>query len=239
MTEKDIHIEGIGNIKMQKSDRSRRLSISIKPFKGIKVSIPYRSSFTDAERFVFEKIEWIQKSLDKIKKIEGNTTQFNTETNFSTLLRNVKIACLKTDKIRFKINTNEIVVECPEFINFTDPKVQQHIKKGLTEAMRWEAKHYLPQRTKYLANLHGFIYKEVFIKNALTRWGSCTYDNKINLNLNLIRLPQYLCDHVILHELVHTIHKNHGKNFWEKLEQVNKGSKKFQKELKSYKLLVY
>jgi predicted metal-dependent hydrolase len=50
-----------------------------------------------------------------------------------------------------------------------------------------------------------------------TRWGSCSSKNNISLNSSLVFLPEALIRYVCLHELVHTIHKNHGRVFWEAL----------------------
>ena len=68
------------------------------------------------------------------------------------------------------------------------------------EAMRKEAKELLPRRLSELAERYGFSYGRVFIKHNSSNWGSCSARGNINLNLNLVRLPQLLRDHVILHE---------------------------------------
>ena len=49
-----------------------------------------------------------------------------------------------------------------------------------------------------------------------------------------MRLPEHLCDYVILHELCHTIEKNHGKHFWTLLDKVSGNAKGLDKELKNY-----
>jgi len=49
-----------------------------------------------------------------------------------------------------------------------------------------------------------------------------------------MRLPEHLTDYVILHELVHTKEKNHGKNFYNLLENFVKNSKQLDRELKAY-----
>jgi len=49
-----------------------------------------------------------------------------------------------------------------------------------------------------------------------------------------MRLPDKLIDYIILHELVHTIEKNHGKNFWTKLDAVTGNAKELSKEVKMY-----
>lgn len=86
------------------------------------------------------------------------------------------------------------------------------------EAMRQEAKMLLPRRLSELAERYGFSYGRVFIKHNSSNWGSCSARGNINLNLNLVRLPQLLRDHVILHELCHLRHPNHGPEFHALLE---------------------
>ena len=81
------------------------------------------------------------------------------------------------------------------------------------ETMRKEAKMLLPRRLSELAERYGFSFGRIFIKHNSSNWGSCSARGNINLNLNLVRLPQLLCDHVILHELCHLRHPNHGPEF--------------------------
>lgn len=88
------------------------------------------------------------------------------------------------------------------------------------EAMRQEAKMLLPRRLSELAERYGFSYGRVFIKHNSSNWGSCSALGNINLNLNLVRLPQLLRDHVILHELCHLKHPNHGPEFHALLERL-------------------
>ena len=95
------------------------------------------------------------------------------------------------------------------------------------EAMRKEAKELLPRRLSELAERYGFSYGRVFIKHNSSNWGSCSALGNINLNLNLVRLPQLLRDHVILHELCHLRHPNHGPEFHALLERL--GSDNFRR----------
>jgi hypothetical protein len=82
-----------------------------------------------------------------------------------------------------------------------------------------EAKTILTDRLNLLAQKYKFSYNRLFIRNQKTRWGSCSAKNNISLNMNLVRLPQKLQDYVILHELVHTKHKNHSKKFWAEMDR--------------------
>jgi len=72
----------------------------------------------------------------------------------------------------------------------------------------------LVTRLDQLSNQHGFHYQKVSIRDQKSRWGSCSGYNNISLNRKLYYLPPELADYVLLHELAHTIQKNHGPEFW-------------------------
>ena len=88
-----------------------------------------------------------------------------------------------------------------------------------------------------LAEYHGFNFNKITIRNQKTRWGSCSAKNNISLNIQLVRLPEKLVDYVILHELVHTLVKNHSNKFWKTLDLYIENSKKIDKDLKKYYLI--
>jgi predicted metal-dependent hydrolase len=100
-----------------------------------------------------------------------------------------------------------------------------------------KAKMILKNRLQELADIYGFKYNKVFIRNQKTRWGSCSTLNNINLNINLVTLTEELMDYVILHELVHTEIKNHSKKYWARLnEYVGGRAKELDKNLMKHKL---
>lgn len=90
----------------------------------------------------------------------------------------------------------------------------------LAEVLREEAKILLPQKLSYFAGQYGFKFRKVTIKHNSSNWGSCSHAGNINLNLNLIRLPEPLCDYVLLHELCHLKEPNHGPHFHALLERL-------------------
>ncbi|MFC2051983.1 M48 family metallopeptidase [Chloroflexota bacterium] len=79
-----------------------------------------------------------------------------------------------------------------------------------------------------------FTFNRVFIRSQKTRWGSCSKNNNISLNVKLVLLPEDLVDYVILHELVHTRIHNHSKSFWEELDRHTGNSKAFASRLRKY-----
>ena len=103
--------------------------------------------------------------------------------------------------------------------------------------LRRQAKAYLPGRLAELAAQHGFSYNQVRIKHNVSNWGSCSAKKNINLNLNLMRLPEELQDYVMLHELCHLKYMNHGKEFHALLESVCPNHKTLRTKLREYKLI--
>ncbi len=233
---KSFTLEGIGPIKMTKSSRFRNIKITIRPFNGVNVSIPPSLSFKDAEQFIQTKKNWIKSNVEKVHDIEKKQTVFDEATTFRTKDHQLKIVPHNGHSIKLIIKNNIIYVFYPAFADVKDPRIQNAVRKAIIEAWRIEAKRYLPSRVDHLAKKYCFSYQKVTFKNASTRWGSCSALNNINLNVQLIRLPQHLCDYIILHELAHTIHKNHGKKFWGLLDKITGDARKLDKEMRKYNL---
>ena len=95
----------------------------------------------------------------------------------------------------------------------------------------------LRDRVEYLAKRHGFQYNKLAFKSMMTRWGSCSPKNNISLNLLMAELAKDLQDYIILHELLHTRIKDHGKGFWLELDRLTGDAKGIQKELKEKYIL--
>lgn len=65
-----LHIEGIGPVCFRSSIRARRLSISVIPFQGVRVSVPAGMSLARAEQAVIFRKTWIAKNLARTAEIE-------------------------------------------------------------------------------------------------------------------------------------------------------------------------
>lgn len=110
------------------------------------------------------------------------------------------------------------------------------------ERLRAEAKAWLPGRLRELADRYGFTVGKVFIKHNKSNWGSCSVRGNINLNLNLMRLPEVLRDYVMLHELAHLRHANHGPQFHALLDALctdctGRSARDLEKDIRKYRLI--
>ena len=226
-------------IKLKKSFKAKNISIKIKPFEGVLVTVPMLVSFKLAEDFVKTKIKWINKNLNKVQKQEQSYTFFSANNSFKTRSHLVNITSTELSKNTVHIENTNVKVLISKKLSISSEENQLYIRNIILEIWKKEAKEYLPKRVKALAIDNDFNYQKLTIKNTKSRWGSCSFDNNINLSLHLMRISNELIDYVILHELVHTKVKNHSSKFLETLEKHCPNSKILDKELKKYSLRIF
>lgn len=180
-----------------------------KPSKTTSINDP---EFGDI-RVVRAKTRYIRLKVEPDGRLSATMPTYGTLISLKALI----------EKNRKKLRKS--IANLPEFHKYSNEEIKQIRKK---------AKEYLPVRVEFLAQKYGFRYNKLSFRNQKTRWGSCSSDNNISLNIALVTMPARLIDYVILHELTHTIEKNHSKNFWQKLGQVCPDYKTLRKELHSY-----
>ena len=105
---------------------------------------------------------------------------------------------------------------------FLDVKEQQDIAKKERMVKRFLDKQCKAVFGEIVAELYPVFQKygvappTLRIRNMDTRWGSCLPGKGIiTLNKRLLEAPRNCIEYVILHELVHFIHPNHSRQFWD------------------------
>lgn len=76
------------------------------------------------------------------------------------------------------------------------------------------AREFLPKRMAYFAAVMGLCPTGVRITSARTRFGSCSAKNSLCFSWRLMQYPDECIDYVVVHELAHIVHKNHGPEFY-------------------------
>ena len=84
----------------------------------------------------------------------------------------------------------------------------------LEKALRERAREHFASRLAPLAAVIGVSVPALALSSARTRWGSCSTKSGIRLNWRLIHFPEAIIDYVVVHELAHLRHMNHGPRFW-------------------------
>lgn len=214
-----IELSGIGEVKVRHSANIKFLSIRMAPGRGIWVNVPCGVSSKQVEKFVLEKRGWIEQNLSNIKVYEQDTgVGLKIGAEIKTKLHVLKIAETQQVKAGYQIEGNVITLSIPAATDFS--RIEKTVQQFLLEIYTMECKQYLPKRVKYQAEKHGFKYARLSFRNNLSNWGSCSHDDNISLNIKLMKLPDEIIDYVILHELCHTVEKNHSADFWNLVRKV-------------------
>lgn len=129
------------------------------------------------------------------------------------------------------LNTNRELIR--EKLPIKDPSTQR-ARDAKKKILIKKAKDYLPYRLEYFAKLYGYSYDRVRFSHASTRWGSCSSNRTISLNIGLMQVPAPLQDYVLLHELAHLNHMDHSSAFWAEVASHDPHYKDHRRRLKQY-----
>jgi predicted metal-dependent hydrolase len=58
------------------------------------------------------------------------------------------------------------------------------------------------------------------IRDAKSRWGSCTAGGNLTLSWRMMLAPPHVADYLVAHEVAHLVHMNHGPAFWRLVERL-------------------
>ncbi len=218
---------GIGRIVIKKRISSRNIRLTVHPEKGINISIPWLTRYSVAERFVEEKKEWILESLIR-QKSKAEKRKFLFGPGHPLKIITGEIVFEEKESGTSATNKKISIKRGPsvKIIAYPGNTPAESIIDAVIALLRKEAKDYLPTRAEYLAKMHGFHFNRIFLKNNRSNWGSCSRQNNINLNVHLMRLDSNLADFVIIHELCHLKHKNHGREFHNLVNKLCNGQEK-------------
>ena len=129
------------------------------------------------------------------------------------------------------LNTNRDAIK--KKLPLRDPN-EQRARDYQKKVLMKKAREYLPYRLEYYAKLYGYSYNKCRLSHAGTRWGSCSSNKTISLNIGLMKVPEVLRDYVILHELAHLNHMDHSKDFWAEVASHDRNYKNHEKKLKMF-----
>ncbi|MDD3182105.1 MAG: SprT family zinc-dependent metalloprotease [Alphaproteobacteria bacterium] len=111
---------------------------------------------------------------------------------------------------------------------------QAELKTELTLWYKKQARRVFAERMTYWAAQMAVSPSRLIITNPARRWGSCSVKDEIRLNWRLIMASPDILDYVIVHELCHIPHKNHGKRFWALVERFTPNAKKTRQQLRNF-----
>lgn len=219
----------IGTVLLHHSHSARSIGIRITAGAEVRLTVPKEASMERALAFLEEKIDWIQAKLAAMPR-----SALFASGPLGYMDYSIAIEQHNGRKIRLVVQNRTVSVYYPLHLTADCADVQDAVRKGIDFALRHEAQKYLPVRLAELSAQLSLPFSEVKINSAKTRWGSCSGRNSINLSRSLMKLPRQLIDYVLVHELCHTVHKNHGPQFWKLVEHHLPNYKKLEREIKKH-----
>jgi predicted metal-dependent hydrolase len=231
MAQKTVFVPEIGELILSKRRGATHMRLSINAAGKIRVGLPYWAPYQAGVAFAKSKADWINKNL------AGHSDQLLKDGDLigkSHRIQYIFKPSQKTTTVRVSSN----LITITSHTDLSQPSVQKKLLTACEKALKAEAEQLLPMRLKSLAAKYDFKYKDVQVRKLTARWGSCSSLKVITLSYYLMQLPWNLIDYVLVHELIHTNHMHHGKDFWDDFKKITPNAKTLQKEIRTYKPLV-
>ena len=213
--------------------RRRSIGIVIRPDKEVVVRAPYGASTKVIEKFVSEKEEWIKKHITKY----SDTIQLNSSKKYVDGEKYLFLGRELTLRIR-----NSLFPSIKQIDNILEAETDG--KDGRIKMLidRWyhkKAEEIFSEKLNEILIKHkeqDFSPSQLVVRTLKSRWGSCTSKGKITISSDLVKLDEKFIEYVIIHELCHLKHHNHGKDYYRLLEMLIPDYNAIRKELRKYSL---
>ena len=207
-----ITLDGITYDVIIERKNNKNTYLRVKEDLNIYVTTSYLTPNFMIEKLIKDNIPFIEKQIDKMgKRIDKK------EKNY-----------ILGEEINIEVNKN---------IKRTSFDGKTLYVKNKSDIEKWYKKVTKKIFEKHLNDVYNRFtvdipFPKLCIRKMTTRWGvNNSRLKKVTLNSELIyKDPKYL-DYVIVHELAHFIHHNHGKGFWKLVEENQPNYKRLRKEL--------
>ena len=222
----------LGPIEIERVARARNIRISVR--KGrVRVAYPWFSSRERALQFLDTKLDWVRATLEKQQRTEAGRV---IRPPFRTRQHELRVVPdEKATRATVRVTSDAITLRLPASADIANSEIQELINKGVTEALRREARELLPPMVEAASCRTELDYRSIMIRATRSKWGSCSSRNDLSLSVYLMLLPDHLIDFIIIHELCHTVHRNHSAAFHSLVDHHLGGrEKELNRELKQY-----
>lgn len=198
----------------------RTISVHIEPDGDVIVKAPKLMPTFMINNFISSHQDWIDKHLTRIKKVP---VVKRAKDQYLYLGQMLTLEPSSVTKISVKNDT----LFFPQSLLFRKDK----------ELLNWylsESKRVITLQTEKYALEMKTEFKEITFSDTKSQWGRCTQDNRLQFNWRLIMAPAMVLNYVVVHELAHTIEKNHTQMFWMKVRGITPSYRQQIKWLKDY-----
>lgn len=209
-----IHDEEFGKVTVRRSVRARGVRIRVAPDGSLRASLPMYAPVFMVKRLIRHSRDELRKLLVSQQPPLTLKNGMQVGKSHTLIVRPITASTSRVER-----HGQQIILLLSDDETLETPTVIAKLREAFIAALKIEARSYLPKRLKYLADNHGYSYTKVRFSHASGRWGSCSSNGTISLNIALMKLPFELIDYVLIHELSHTQEMNHSEGFWSLVEK--------------------
>jgi len=218
----------LGRIRIDRRRGSRHLRMRILGYQSVAVSAPLRASHRKILSFINKNHNWITNQPAWHHPLFTNQMRLTPNTRLR-----IEVGGAKS---KSSVSDLTLSAHIPDGVSALSLEAQQHIYKIVIRYLRNLSEDFLPGRITELSAISGLHYDSLTLKNISSRWGSYSSKGNLNLAIQLMRLPDDLIDHVILHELCHSRHMGHSASFWNDFESMRPKCMSERRNLRQYQL---
>jgi len=166
------------------------------------------------DSFVEERSAWIEKHLSRLnsKKVVKHYVEGEKHLYFGKEYP-LSITQIPTPgRSNVSLHENTIRVEIYDRL----PK-EKHSEKAKEALLYWYLERgieIITEKVNFYTKEMGVNYKKINLKKVSSIWGSCSPTNCLSFNRKLVTAPHGVVDYVVIHEVAHLTHRNHGRGFW-------------------------
>jgi hypothetical protein len=187
---------------LKRSARRRSIGLRIDG-QGLTVSMPHQTSERWLNEVLQDRADWVVEKLDGLQARKLPEQQWRDGESVPYL----------GELLTLRVVSSAVPVhQCGAELLVYGNEVR--VEKLVTFWYRRQATMLFAERVRHYAPMLNVSPASIKLSGAKTRWGSCTSRGVVRLNLQLIKLPQYLIDYVVVHELAHLREMNHSAAFW-------------------------
>ncbi|MGA8336633.1 MAG: SprT family zinc-dependent metalloprotease [Solirubrobacteraceae bacterium] len=185
---------------VRRSDRARRVRVTVDPTRGIEVVLPRRAAAREAAAAVRELRPWIER---RVAEIEGARAAVAARGETVPYLGRTLALSVQDGRSRVTRRGDVLVVPDGEA---RTPALERWYRRA--------ARAEIEPRLQRACALAGTSYSRLTIRGQRTRWASCSRSGAMSFNWRLLLAPEPVLDYVVWHEVCHLEVMDHSPRFW-------------------------
>jgi predicted metal-dependent hydrolase len=198
---------------VRRSTRARRARIVVHHWDGVEVVLPAAAPASTAERLVRNHGAWLlarlaERPAPPAPLADGSEIPWHGGT---LRLR------VRAGSGRARLTGHELAIAV------ADPADDDAIRAAVERVARAEARRLLTEEVAVAAAALGVQVAAISIRDARTRWGSCTSTGRLSFSWRLILAPPEVLRYVAVHEVCHLVERNHQPPFWALVDRLLPG----------------